>query len=198
MSDRRRRPVRHDVDDPAHRVVAVQARRGAVDDFDALGIHHRHARPVDPAAERIVERNVVEQHEGAADAARSDAAQRHALRRRIRRNAAGSPEQAERRHLPQHVVGDDRRRPLDLLVGHDVDAGRHVGDELFRARRRHDELLGVACGPEPDFNGLRHLGRHIHGDVLHLEARRRHAHRVGARRQIQSARTARSSSRPCG
>ena len=55
----------------------------------------RHARPVDPAAERIVERDAVEQDERAALAARTDAAQRHALRRRLRDEAAGAPEQAE-------------------------------------------------------------------------------------------------------
>ena len=69
---------------------------------------HRHAGPVHPAAERIVERHAVESTSDAAHAARADAAQRHALRGRVRRQAAGAPEQAERRHLAQHVVGHDR------------------------------------------------------------------------------------------
>jgi hypothetical protein len=74
------RPRALDVDDAAHRVVAVEARAGALHQLDAIDVVERHARPVDPAAERIVERDAVDEHQRPADAARPDAAQRHALR----------------------------------------------------------------------------------------------------------------------
>src|SRR6185295_7819234 len=49
-------PARGDVDDPAHRVVAVQARARTVDDLDPIDAHQRDASPVHPSAKRIVER----------------------------------------------------------------------------------------------------------------------------------------------
>ena len=117
--------------------------------FDAL---ERHARPVHPAAERIVERHAVDQHERPAHAARPDAAQRHALRRRMRRQTAAAPEQAERRHLPQHVVGHDRRRPPDRFLLDDVRAGRHVAEPLRAARRRDGDRLEQAGDRQHDFD----------------------------------------------
>ena len=110
----------------------------------------RHARPVHPAAERVVERHAVEQHERAADAARADAAQRHALRRRMRRQAAGAPEQAERRHLPQHVVGHHGRRAADVFLPEHGDAGRHVAQLLFHARCGHGDRFRQGCRREHD------------------------------------------------
>ena len=80
---------------PPIAIVAVQARRRVLGDLDAIDADERHARPVHPAAERIVERDAVEQDERAALAARPDAAQRHALRGRLRDEAAGAAEQAE-------------------------------------------------------------------------------------------------------
>ena len=153
-----RRPAADDVDDAAHGVVAVQARARAVDDLDALGALQRHARPVDPAAERIVERHAVDEHERAADAARPDAAQRDALRGRMRRQAARAPEQAERRNLPEHVVGDDgrrlpgsARRSMTLtLAGTSPSAllgpRRRDGDRLEQRRRRQHDVAAAAAG----------------------------------------------------
>ena len=117
-----------DVDDAAHRVVAVEARARPVDHLDAIDALERHARPIHPAAERIVERHAVDQHQRAADAARADAAQRDALRGRMRRQAAGAAEQAERRHLPQHVVGNDGGRLPDGFLLDDVGADGNVAE----------------------------------------------------------------------
>ena len=75
---------RDDVQHAAHGIGAVQAGAGAVHHFDALGALHRQRRPVHPASERVVERHAVEEHETAAHAARPDAAERHALTRRMR------------------------------------------------------------------------------------------------------------------
>ena len=134
-----RRTAWHDADDAAHRVVAVQAGARSVHDLDAVGALERHARPIHPAAKRIVEGHAVEQHERPAHAARTDAAQRHALRRGMRRQAARPPEEAERRNLPQHIVGDDRRRLPDFLAAQNGCARRHVAQALlgFSGRHRH-------------------------------------------------------------
>ena len=101
---------RQDVDDAPHRVVAIQARARSIDHFDAIDAFERDARPVHPPAERIVFGDAIGQHECPADTARPDAAKRDALRRRMRREAAGAREQAECRNLAQHIVDDDRGR----------------------------------------------------------------------------------------
>ena len=145
-----RRPVADDVDDAAHRVVPVEARTRSIYDFDPVGALERHARPVHPAAERVVERDVVHQHQRAADAARADAAQRDALRRRMRRQAAGAPEQAERRNLPQHIVGHNRRRVLDVVRAEDVHACGNVAEPLLRLRRGDGHLFEQCRGHERD------------------------------------------------
>ena len=132
-----RRTRADDVDDAAHRVVAVQARAAAVHHLDPIGALQRHARPVHPAAERIVERRPVDEDERPAHAARPDAAQRHTLRRRVRRQAARPAEQAERGNLPQDVVGHYRRRRFDVVARQHADARRDVAGPLLAARGRH-------------------------------------------------------------
>jgi hypothetical protein len=98
----------------------------------------------------------------------------------VRCDAARAPEQTERRHLPQDIVCNDGGRLLDLLGADDVDAGRHVGDPLLRAGRRDRELFDDVAGPEPHFDGLRHLGRQVDRDVLKLKSRGRHPKRIHA------------------
>ena len=159
------RPAGDDVDDAAHGVVAVEARRRVFGDFDAVDAHHRHAGPVDPAAERVVERHTVEQHQRAALAARADAAQRHALRRRLRHDAVRSAEETEARYGAQHIVDRHGRRRLDLLGRDDVHAGRRVAEPLLGAARGdHDGLEdGRRLQRHFDFraaaNGLALLGK---------------------------------------
>ena len=129
------------VDHATHCVVAVQARPGAFHQLDAIDVLERHARPVHPATERVVERDAIDEHQRAADAARPDAAQRHALGGRVRRQAAGAAKETERRRLAQHVVGDNRGRPSDLLLVDDADVGRHVGQPLLGTGRRYRHRL---------------------------------------------------------
>src|SRR4030095_4046950 len=93
------RPTGEDVDDAAERVIAPRARATAANDLDLLDPLQRDAVPVDPAAEGVVDRYAVDQHEGAAGTARADAAQREALGRRVRDEARRAPEEAEARDL---------------------------------------------------------------------------------------------------
>src|SRR4029077_3268456 len=82
-----RRPAGEDLDDAAEGVVAPDARAAAADDLDLLDALQRNTVPVDPAAEGVIDRYAVDQHEGAAGAARTDAAQRETLGRRVRHEA---------------------------------------------------------------------------------------------------------------
>ena len=124
-----RRAAGDDVDHATQAVVAV-ARARAVDHLDAIDALERNARPVDPAAKRIVEGHPVHEDKRAADTARPDPAQRHALRCRMRRQAAASPEQAEGRHLPEHIVGYDGRRLSNRLLFDDVRTDRDVAQRF--------------------------------------------------------------------
>src|SRR4029450_12179095 len=99
-----RRPAGDDVDDTSHRDVAVQTRRRALSDLDAVHAGERHPGPVHPPAKRIVEGDAVEQDEGAALTARPDPSQRDALGGWLRHQGTGPTKEAERGHLSQHVV----------------------------------------------------------------------------------------------
>ena len=149
-----RRPAGDDVDDAAHRDVAVQTRRRALGDLDAVHAGERHAGPVHPPAERIVERDAVEQDERAALTARADPAQRDALRGRLRHQAAGPAKEAERGHLPQHVVGEQRRRRFDRFAREDADTRRHVAEPLLGSCRRHRHGLEQRRRLDGDFDAI--------------------------------------------
>src|SRR5438270_12430226 len=95
----------NELHDAAHRAAAVEVGRTAAYDFDTVDGNAGHASPVNPAAERIVERDAVVEHERARRAAGANAAQRNALRSRIRAAAAGTAEKRKAGHLPQRVVG---------------------------------------------------------------------------------------------
>ena len=96
--------ARDDVDDPAHGLRAVQVGGAAPDQIDSAHGLARDAVPVDPAPERIVERDAVLEHERAAGSARAHAAQRDALRGRVCHAAARPAKQGEPRDLAQGIV----------------------------------------------------------------------------------------------
>ena len=134
-------PAREDVDDAAEGVVAPHARAAAADDLDLLDALQRDAVPVHPAAERVVDRDAVDQHEGAAGPARADAAEREALSGRVRHEARRAAEQAEAGHLSQEVVEGLARRQADVLAGQHRHVGRRLAGPLLGARHRdHDRL----------------------------------------------------------
>src|SRR3954467_9236772 len=98
------------MDAPAERVAAVEGGRAAAQDFDALDGGARDAAPINPPAERVVERNAVEEDDGATRPACADAAQRDSLRSGVRRAAARAPEEGEAGNLAEGVVERCRRR----------------------------------------------------------------------------------------
>src|SRR2546425_10541785 len=105
-------PPGEDVHDAADRVVAPHAGPPAVDDLDLLDRLERDPIPVHPAPERVVDRDTVEQHEGAARAAWADAAEREALSRGVTDDTRRAPEQAEARDLAEESAhGLGRRLP---------------------------------------------------------------------------------------
>src|SRR6185369_8423495 len=65
------RPAGNDVDHPTHRDVAVQIGRCTLGNLDPVNAGERDPAPIHPTAERIVERNAVEQDERAALTART-------------------------------------------------------------------------------------------------------------------------------
>ena len=135
------RPATEDLDDAAEGVVAPDARAAAADDLDLLDALQRDSVPVDPAAEGVVDRDTVDQDEGAAGPAGADTAERQALSRRVRHEARRAPEQAEAGDLAQEVVQGLARRQADVLTGQHRHAGGRLAGPLLGARHRdHDRL----------------------------------------------------------
>src|SRR5256885_911320 len=86
------------------RPAAIDRARAAAKTSDAADTRRRHAPPIDPTAERIVQRHAVRENDRAARTACADAAQTDALRGRIRRATASAAEQLEACDLPERVV----------------------------------------------------------------------------------------------
>src|SRR3982750_3446737 len=105
----RRRRIGDEVNHSTHRVIAIEAGAGTIDDLDALRALHWNPRPIHPAAKRIVVRHAVDEHERAADPAWSDPTQGNALRRRMRCEAARSSKQTERWNLAEKIVRHEGR-----------------------------------------------------------------------------------------
>ena len=116
--------------------------RAAAHHFDALDRRSRHASPVDPPPEGIVQRHTVLEHDRAARARRSQSAERDSLRGRVGGAAARPAKERESRDRAEGVVHGGRRRGLQVVVGQDDRARSSVGEARRRARRRHDYLLG--------------------------------------------------------
>jgi hypothetical protein len=177
------------LDDAAERRAPPRARAAAAHDLDALQRLPRDPAPVHPATERVVERGAVEQHQGAADAARADAAQRHPLGGRLRHHRAGAPEQREARRLAERVVDGDRARGGDLLPGEH----RHVAGDVV------DRLLEAAGGDHQRLLDPRSGGRRVggRGAVAAQDGGARREQQPagqGERRDLEAA----ASAHPCG
>ena len=136
------RARRDELHGAAEGAAAVEVRRSAAQHLDPLDRQARQARPVDPAAEGVVERDAVGQHQRAARAARAQSAQRHALRGRVGGAAAGPPEQREAHDLAQRVVEEPRGGHAQRRGGHDRDARGRVCDARLLPGGGHGQLLG--------------------------------------------------------
>ena len=123
-----------------------------------------HAIPVDPSAERVVERNAIFENKSAARAAGAETAQRYTLSRGIRGAAAGAAEEAEPRDLAQRVIEGEGRDGLHFCARELNIAQRDIAEERLAAGGCDDyalihrgwdqsdfELNGVACCGGPRF-----------------------------------------------
>ena len=135
-----------DLDDAADRVGAVEVAAAAAQHLDAVDRRLRQLVPVDPAAERVVERHAVGEHQRPARTGAAQAAQRDALRRGIRHARRGAAEQREPRHQLERIVERHGRLRREIGCRDDrhgdrrIDA-RHVGPrrgdvDRFEKRRR--------------------------------------------------------------
>lgn len=132
---------RDDLHDAAQGAAPVEVRRPAPQDLEPLDRGARDARPVHPAAEGVVERQAVGEHEGAARPARPEAAQRHALRGRVGGAAAGAPEEREADDLAQRVVDGGSGGRVEGRAGNHGHARRSVGHARVAPGRGHRDLL---------------------------------------------------------
>src|SRR5262249_25719851 len=103
------RPAGEHVDDAADGVVAPGARSPAPGDPGLVHPPQRDPGPGGPAAEGVVGRHAVDQHERRAGAARADAAERETLGRGMRDETRRAPEEAEARTW--------RRRSSSVTLG---------------------------------------------------------------------------------
>jgi hypothetical protein len=153
---------RQQLHDAAHRTGAVKIPRGAAHDFHAIDGRERNAVPVDPTAERIIQRHAIGEHERAARARTGHAAQRHALRRGIgdaRRRAA---EQRKTRSGSQRVIECAGRHVAQLGRGQHRGTGRGW-QTLGAARGRDHDRIGKIHRSQDDLHGTGarhwHIGR---------------------------------------
>ncbi len=172
-----------DIDDAAERGAAVEVRRAAAQHFHRVDVGARHAAPVDPAAERVVERDAVHEDYGAARAARADAAQRDALRGRVGRAAAAPAEEAEARDLSERVVERDGGGRLQLRLRERDDARGRLPQPRLRARRRDGHTLGERRGREHDFQAQQICLNRIQPALVKREPFRANSERGGGRRR---------------
>jgi hypothetical protein len=81
--------------------------------------------PQNVTRERVVERNAIQEHEGATRAAWPEVAQSHALSRRIRGPAAVAPKETEPRDLgPENIIEPQLRSAPEFLFVDNVNAER--------------------------------------------------------------------------
>ena len=98
------RRARENLDHSAEGIAAVETGGAFLGDLDVGDRLAGDTVPVDPCAERVVERNSILENQSTARAAGAEAAQRYTLSCGIRGAAAGAAEEAEPRDLAQRVI----------------------------------------------------------------------------------------------
>ena len=129
------------LDDAPERRAAVEVGCPAFQDLDPLDRGTRHAAPVDPAPEGVVQGHAVEEDQRPAGSARPHAAKRRALRCRVGDPAARPPEQAETRDLAQRVVEGQGGARGDVGPAEDDDALGGVAQPRLGPARGDGHLL---------------------------------------------------------
>src|SRR5437868_9854285 len=118
--------------------------------FDAADALPWDAVPINPAAKRIIEREAITQHQSTTGPARSQTAQRSALRGWVRGAAGGATEETEPGHLAEDVVGSKCSCCSQVLSRENGDTGRVLNYSQARAIGRDGNLLGRA-GRQEDY-----------------------------------------------
>jgi len=149
--------VRADMHHATERGVAPGGGSAAGDEFDAEQPFARDLGPGDPAAERIIERDTVEQHERTAGPAGSEAAKGNALRGGVGGEAVAPAKQTERGNAAECAVERSGRCDTQILAFENVQRGGDLHRRLGRA------CGGDDFGSEADDVALR----------LHEEGRQR-------------------------
>ena len=137
-----------ELDHAAERVGPVQLRGSAAHDLDAVECGAGNPSPVDPAAEGVGERDTVGQDQAAAGAARTDAAQRHSLRRGIGDEAARAAEERESRNPAQVIVQRQGGRGLLVFAGEEEHRLRGARGRDLGARGGHGDRVREARGAQ--------------------------------------------------
>ena len=114
-----------------HRQIAEDAGGGSARDFDAVEDVWRKAGPVNPAAERVVHWDAVEENKRAACSGTADAAQRDSLRGGISDHARVPAEQAKAGNLPQAVIEIDTGSLFELIAREFRNVGGSLGGNVF-------------------------------------------------------------------
>ena len=101
---------RQDLNDAADGIRAVQVAAAAAQHLDAIDRDLRQFVPVDPAAERVVQRHAVGEHERPARTGSAEPSKRDALRGRIRHARRRAAKQRESGHQLQRIIERHRSR----------------------------------------------------------------------------------------
>ena len=163
-----------DLNHTAKGASAVQIASRAAHHFHAIHRGGRHAVPIHPAAERVVQCHAVGQHQRAAGTRPGDTAQRDALRRGVGHARRTAPEQGEPWRRPQGIVQRAGGHVVQLGSGDHRSAGR-TRQAFSPASGSDHDRVGKVQGSQHDVDRLgpadRHIGR--------LEPCRCHANRRG-------------------
>ena len=127
--------------DPAERGVAPGGRAAAADYFDAGERFPRELAPEHPAAERVVERNTVEEDERAAGSARTEPAKGNALRGGIGGKAVAAAEETETRDRAEGAVEGDRGGRAKVSAVNQPGGKCHAVEGLSGPGGGHDEAI---------------------------------------------------------
>ena len=128
-----------ELDNASEGGVAPSRRAAAAHDLGAGNTFARQLTPEHPAAEGIIERHAIQQHERTTRAAWAEAPERNALRGRIGGKTIAATKQAKSRHRAQGAIKRGGGRGEQFGAGEDARGKRDAIKRLRRAAGRHDQ-----------------------------------------------------------